>query len=115
MEERAYQQLADAAFQRIERAFQDVDPDLIDCERAGDVVSFTLKDGKKFVLNTQRPTRQIWLAANARAWHFTWDETLERWIDDKGQQSAEGGPLDLFGALRSLVKDASGLDVDLAG
>ena len=114
MDESAYQHLADAAFKRIDDAFRDVDPDVIDCERAGDVIVFTLKGGKKFVLNTQRPTRQIWLAANSRAWHFGWDETAKRWFDDKGERNPDGTPLELFGALRKLVHDASGIEIELA-
>ena len=41
IDESAYQHLADAAFRRIETAFKDVDPDDVDCERAGDVLTLT--------------------------------------------------------------------------
>ena len=114
MDERAYQHLADAAFRKIEDALKDVDPDDVDLERAGDVVTLTLKGGKKCVVNTQRPTRQIWLAANARAWHFGWDEQAKRWLDDKGQTNPDGSPVDLFGEVRRIVRETSGVDVDLA-
>jgi CyaY protein len=113
MDERAYQHLADAAFRRIEDALKDVDPEDVDCERAGDVVTLTFKGGKRCVVNTQRPTRQIWLAANARAWHFGWDEPSGRWVDDKGQTSDDGAPLELFGAVKRIVREASGVDVAL--
>ena len=113
MEENAYQHLADAAFRRIEEAFKDVDAEVVDCERSGDVVTLTLKGGKKCVVNTQRPTRQIWLAANARAWHFGWNEGSKRWLDDKGQTNADGSPIDLFGAVRRIVRESSGVDIDL--
>jgi CyaY protein len=114
MDESAYQHLADAAFRRIEEAFKDVDANDVDCERAGDVVTLTLKGGKKCVVNTQRPTRQIWLAANARAWHFGWDAEAKRWLDDKGQLNADGSPVELFGAVRKIVRESIGIDVDLA-
>ena len=114
MDEQAYQHLADAAFRRIEEAFVNVDAEDVDCERAGDVVTLTLKGGKKCVVNTQRPTRQIWLAANARAWHFGWDAGAERWLDDKGQTNADGSRVELFGAVRKIIHDAVGIDVDLA-
>jgi CyaY protein len=113
MDERAYQHLADAALHRIEDALKDVDPDEVDCERAGDVVTLTFKGGKKCVVNTQRPTRQIWLAANARAWHFGWDPAGERWVDDKGQTNADGTAVELLGAVKKIVRDAAGVDVDL--
>jgi CyaY protein len=105
IDERSYQHLADAAFKRIEDALKDVDPDQVDCERAGDVLTLTFAGGAKCVVNTQRPTRQIWLAANARAWHFDWDEGGARWVDDKGRG------VDLFGQVRAIVRDAAGIDL----
>jgi len=105
LDERTYQRLADDAFRAIGDAFEHVDPELVDCEVAGDVVTFTLRGGPKCVVNTQRPTRQIWLAANARAWHFSWDETSRRWIDDKGRGD------ELYATIARIVKDGAGLDV----
>jgi CyaY protein len=114
MDERAYQHIADATFARIERALNDVDPDDLDCERAGDVLTFTFKSGARCVINTQRPTRQIWLAAIARAWHFGWSAAQEKWLDDKGEKGADGEPLDLFAAIRRNVRESSGLEVAFA-
>ena len=108
MDEAQYQQLADKAFRSIERGLADVDPDDVDCELAGDVLNLTFKDGKRCVINTQRPTRQIWLAANARAWHFSYDEPSARWLDDKGQNT------EFFALVTKIVKDSAGLDVTLS-
>jgi CyaY protein len=105
MDESTYQTLADATFRSIGDAFESIDPELVDCEAAGDVVTLTLASGKKCVVNTQRPTRQIWLAANARAWHFSWDESSRRWMDDKGRGE------ELFATLSRIVKDATGTEV----
>jgi CyaY protein len=105
MDEPTYLRLADEAFHTIADAFEDVDPDAVDCEVAGDVVTLSLRGGKRFVVNTQRPTRQIWLAAAARAWHFSYDEGSLRWMDDKG--SGE----DLFTVLARVVLEGSGVDV----
>ena len=108
MENSEYQKLADVAFRRIERAFADVDPDDADCELAGDVLTFTFKGGAKCIVNTQRPTRQIWLAATSRAWHFSYDAATGAWMDDKGQGT------ELFSLVAKIVKDASGLDVAIS-
>jgi CyaY protein len=111
MDDRAYQHLADDALKHIEDALKDVDAEDIDCERSGDVLTLTFKSGARCVVNTQRPTRQMWLAANARAWHFAWEEGAKKWIDDKGEKTPDGAPLDLFGAVSRIVRESSGLTV----
>jgi CyaY protein len=105
MDEKSFLRLADEAFRTIGDAFEDVDAELVDCEVAGDVVTLTLAGGKKCVVNTQRPTRQIWLAAAAHAWHFSWDETARHWIDDKGRGD------ELFATIARVVKEGAGVDV----
>jgi CyaY protein len=109
MDESTYQKLADATFRRIGDAFEDVDPDKVDCEIAGDVCTLTFPDGKRCIVNTQRPTRQIWLAANARAWHFSWDESKKAWLDDKGHGD------ELFAVIARVVKDAGGPEIRVDG
>lgn len=105
MDDKAYAHLADDALKHIETMLEDVDADDVDLERAGDVITLTFKDRRKCVINTQRPTRQLWLAANARAWHFDYDAVSKRWVDDKGQG------VELFAHIASIVKAASGIDV----
>jgi CyaY protein len=105
MDESTYQKLADAAFRAIGDAFESIDPDVVDCEAAGDVVTLTLRGGKKCIVNTQRPARQIWLAASARAWHFSWDAESRLWLDDKGRGD------ELFATIARIVKDEAGADV----
>lgn len=105
MDEPRYQQLADVAFRKIESMLEDVDADDVDVERAGDVITLTFRDRKKCVVNTQRPTRQIWLAANARAWHFGYEEATKRWMDDKGQG------IELFARIAEIVKEHAGVDL----
>jgi CyaY protein len=105
MDEKAYLALADGAFRAIGDALEAVDSEMVDCETAGDVVTLTFRGGRKCIVNTQRPTRQIWLAANARAWHFSWDEGTRRWLDDKGSGD------DLFAVLGRIVLDGAGVKV----
>lgn len=105
MDESRYQHLADEALRKLESMLDDVDAEDVDLERAGDVLTLTFRDGKKAVVNTQRPTRQIWLAANARAWHFGFDEASGRWLDDKGQG------VELFARIAEIVKEQSGIAI----
>ncbi len=110
MDESRYQKLADVVLARIEDMLKDVDAEVVDIERAGDVLTLTFAAaGKKAVINTQRPTRQIWLAANARAWHFSYGEpngtTEGRWLDDKGQG------VELVTQVAAIVKELADIDV----
>jgi CyaY protein len=105
VDEKTFQRLADEAFRAIGDAFDDVDAEFVDCEVAGDVVTLTFSGGKKCIVNTQRPTRQIWLAAAARAWHFSWDDAARHWVDDKGRGD------ELFATIGRVVKEGAGVDV----
>jgi len=107
MEESVYQRLAEVALSRIENAFRDIDVDVVDCERTGDVITLIFAGGKRCILNTQRPTRQIWMAADARAWHFSYDEARAQWFDDKG------AGIELFAHLADVVKRSTGADIAL--
>lgn len=104
MDESRYLRLVGDAFRKIEDAVADVDPDDVDVDSAGDVLTLTLKNGVRCVVNTQRPTRQIWVAARASAWHFSWDDGKGAWLDDKGRG-------ELFTTLQSVVKEHAGVDL----
>lgn len=105
MDETTYKHLADAVFRRIEEVLdRDVDSDLVDSERSGDVLTLTFPNKVKCVVNTQRPTRQIWMAARDRAWHFSYDEARSRWVDDK---DANG---ELFATLARVLKEQANVD-----
>ncbi len=108
MDESKYLQLVDKAFRKIQDAFEDVDPDEADCYMAGDVLTVSFKNGVKCVINTQRPTRQIWCAARADAWHLSYDDATGRWMDDKGRGH------ELFALVRSVVKENAGVQLALA-
>lgn len=105
MDERRYLDLADVALKRVIAAFDDVELDDADVDSGGDVVTITLRPGqtgggRKVVLNTQRPARQLWLAGGGRAWHFNYEEAGARWLDDKGTGA------ELFGTLGSICSEA---------
>ena len=103
MDEREYERLAAAAFRRIGDLFEDVDPDLADFESAGDVLRIDFADGQCVVINTQRPTRQIWLAGGKSAWHFDHAAPSGRWLDSKDPQ------VELFAKLAELVAAHAGV------
>lgn len=50
-------------------------------ELANDIITLEFKDGAKYVINSHRAARQIWMAADAHAWHF--DPTADGWRASK--------------------------------
>ncbi len=107
MDESTYLSLADRALKAITAAVDELDPDLAEADLHGDVLEIELAQGPKCVINTQRPTRQLWVAARARAWHFSWDAARQEWRDDKDPS------IELFAKVREIVREGSGADLSL--
>lgn len=106
MDEQTYLRLADRAFGRVERACDAFDTSELDCERAGDVLTLTFPNGKRCIINTQRPTKQLWLASGASAWHFDCAGEMEdRWVDDKGRGE------EFFATVRAIVLREAGVEL----
>jgi len=108
MDETRYNQLVAAAFQRLLRALDRVDPDLLDAESTGDMVTITAASGQKVVVNTQRAARQIWVAGKGVGVHFSFQED-GRWMDDKSRG------LELFDFVAEAVEAAAGVRLQFAG
>jgi CyaY protein len=103
VDERTFQELAGTAFRAIGDALERVDADLVDFDSAGDVMTLTMRRTQKCIVNTQRAARQIWLAANAKAWHFSWDPRAREWVEDKGRGD------ELLSTIARIVREASGV------
>jgi CyaY protein len=104
MDEHEFERTAAETFRRVMDLFDGVDPDDADIEPSGDVLRIDCRGGRRIVLNTQRPARQVWLAGGTSAYHFSYDEASERWLDDKGRG-------ELLATLRQLVKEACGVQL----
>lgn len=70
---------ADATLRKLEQAVSVFDPDEVEVELAGDVLTLAFADEQKIVVNRQRAGRQIWMAAKRKAWHFCPDATGTHW------------------------------------
>ncbi len=108
IDESHYLRIVGDTFRKIEDALEDVDPSDIDFSSAGDVLTLTMKNGVRCIVNTQRPVRQLWVAARATAWHFSWDEERKQWMDDKGRG-------ELFATLVAIAKEHAGVELKPAG
>ena len=102
MDEARFRLLADQTFRRILDGFDAFDADDADVDAAGNTLQVVFANGQRCVVNTQAPTRQIWLAGGQSAWHFSYDEASARWLHDKGTGD------ELFATLSKLTQEAIG-------
>ena len=105
IDEARYDQLVSKAFKRLVAAADQVDPDQLEAESTGDMVTLLAASGEKCIVNTQRATRQIWVAGKSQGIHFSYDEASGAWRDDKGKG------LELFAFVRDVVRTISGVDL----
>lgn len=103
MDEATFQSLSSDAIERVRQVLDAQDPDVVEAVLEAGVLKVTFPSGPPFVLNTQRPTREIWLAADRHAWHFRYDGAS--WRDKKT------GKDELFQTLAELVKTRAHLTV----
>ncbi len=82
-----YRKRIQDVFNRIEVAFESVDPDIAECEQSMGSFTITLADQSRCILSAQPSVQQLWLAVASRgtAYHFTYDEAKHAWMDDKGR------------------------------
>jgi iron donor protein CyaY len=95
MEEKAYRLLVKGTFEKIEKMFAAVDPDVAECENVQGALTITLAGRSKLVVSPQPSVRQVWLAvaSQGKGYHFNYDEGSKKWLDDRG------GGLELFGEI----------------
>lgn len=108
LDEKRYDKLAARTLSRIDRAFAAVDPDVVESVVSEGVVKLDFQGRRRpWVVSTQRAARQLWLAAEQRAWHFAHvgdDPEAERWIAPKTGE-------ELFATLEKLLSEQAGLAV----
>jgi CyaY protein len=77
MDERTFDTLAERTLRALETALNDVDG--IEADLESGILTIEFMDRAKFVVNSHRAARQIWMAAGASAWHFDVDVATGRW------------------------------------
>src|SRR4051812_13350586 len=107
LDEKTYRRLLDDTFTRIDRAFDDVDPDLAESNLAQGALTITVRGGHRLILSPQPSPRQLWIAFRDRAWHFDWDETRQCWLDDRGQN------LEAVTLVKDLTRESTGVTLKL--
>jgi len=108
MDEKEFMAAADECLRRVAGWLEEFDPDELDYTLADGSVTIEFGDGAKFIVSRQSATRQVWLAAGARGFHFNFDSASNKWRDDK-----DGG--DLFAILAEVIGDQLGRPVVFGG
>ena len=105
LDEATYNNLVAGVFKRLLKAADAADPDVLEADSTGDMVTFTAtKTQEKVVVNTQRAVRQIWVAGKGSGIHFSLGAD-GRWMDDK----AKG--LELLAWIAECVRAMSGVEL----
>ncbi len=79
----------------------------VECELSSDILTIEVTGGSRYVVNSHRAARQIWMAAERNAWHFDWDATRSAWIAKKTGD-------ELWGTLSRVLASKLGQPVALA-
>ena len=74
LDEKRYRQLLDDAYARVDRAFEQVDPDIAEVSISQGTLTITFFEKQRLMLTPQPSPRQLWVAFRDRAWHFDWDD-----------------------------------------
>jgi CyaY protein len=78
-----YVALAGPELRQLLDAFDRLDTEDIEAELESDILTVEFEDGEKYVINSHRAARQIWMAAERNAWHFDWSSEKSSWIATK--------------------------------
>ena len=106
MNEAEFHRQATQILLRIEQAVEDAGVD-IDFENAGDILTLEFTNGSKIIINKQAPAKQIWVAARAGGFHYSFDADKKSWLND---QTGE----ELLAQLSHLASQQAGVGVSLA-
>ncbi len=71
MNDREFNDLVDVALSAIEDVIDDADTD-IDIENSAGILTLTLDNGSKVIINRQAATHEIWVAARSGGYHCGW-------------------------------------------
>jgi iron donor protein CyaY len=106
MDEKTYRRLLDDTLERIDAAFENVDPDLAESNLSQGALTIAMRGKHRLVLSPQPSPRQLWMAFRDRAWHFDWNEPRQCWLDDRGQD------IEALALVVDLTREAAGVEIE---
>ncbi len=102
--EQEFERAADRTLLALEGALGDLDG--LEVSLSLGVLTLEFGDGTKYVVNSHRAARQIWMAAERSAWHFDLQPHAGRWV------AAKSGD-ELHGALEGVLSRKLGRQIAL--
>jgi CyaY protein len=83
LSESDYDSLAHPELEQLIASLDAISSDDVEAELASDILTVEFSDGSRYVLNSHRAARQIWLSAERSAWHFDFSVAKHAWIASK--------------------------------
>jgi CyaY protein len=108
LDEKRYRQLLDDTFARVDRAFEEVDPDLAEVTIAQGALTVLFHEKVRLMLTPQPAVRQLWVAFRDRAWHFDWNAARGAWLDDRGLG------LEVLALVEDTTRETVGVEIRVA-
>lgn len=105
MTEAVFERVADDTMRALERALGDVDSIEMDLQMG--VLTIEFGDGAKYIVNSHRAAKQIWMAADRTAWHFDPRDQGREWRANK-----DGS--ELWSTLEATLSRKLGVPITLA-
>jgi CyaY protein len=106
LSESEYDSLAQPELQRLIDSLDTLSNEELEAELASDILTIEFSDGARYVLNSHRAARQIWLSAERAAWHFDFLPARQAWV------AAKTGD-ELWSTLTRLLSDKLGEPITL--
>lgn len=103
LSEAEFDKLADATLHDLTETLADSGEEL-EADLESGVLTIAFDDRTRYVVNSHRAARQIWMSAEASAWHFDWSNS--QWISTKTRE-------ELWSVLGALLTRRLGKTVSL--
>ncbi|NUO49479.1 MAG: iron donor protein CyaY [Polyangiaceae bacterium] len=104
--ESEFERVADKELTRLRQALDDSSIEA-EVELEMGILSIEFPDGAKYIVNSHRAAKQIWMAADRSAWHFDPDLSTGKWTATKSGD-------ELWSALEGTISKKAGKPFKLA-
>jgi CyaY protein len=106
LSEAEYEERAFPELEALLEALDALDDERVEAELSTEILTLEFADGARYVVNSHRAARQIWMAAERSAWHFDWVPERAAWI------AAKSGD-ELWATLERMLGEKLGRSVEL--